>query len=198
VITARQPQAVTLERLFAATSRGAALINRVKADPLLSHTEIRIVSHDGTYARVSPRRPAARTKPDTAAQPPAGAEVEAATPPAPSAIDFRGTRRAPRVRMAGGTEVQVDGSPATLVDLSALGAQIIALSPLKPQQRVRMVLSDTLAVVKLGASVAWASFEIPKGVSQYRAGVEFVDPQSDAVEAFGNRHLAQPARPAED
>src|SRR5205823_6439011 len=55
-INQRHPQAVTLERLFAATPRGAALINPIKADPALSSTEIRIVSHDGGYARVSPRR----------------------------------------------------------------------------------------------------------------------------------------------
>ena len=40
---------IALERLFAATSRGAALINRIKADPALS-AEIRVVSHDGSYA----------------------------------------------------------------------------------------------------------------------------------------------------
>lgn len=197
VITARQPQAVTLERLFAATSRGAALINRVKGDPLLSHTEIRILSHDGTYARVSPRRPAAPQKMATAAQPSTFANAtsdEQATvnvDVAPPAVDFRGTRRAPRIRIAEGTEAQVDGSPATLVDLSTLGAQIVSLAPLKPQQRVRMVLSDELAVVKLSASVSWASFEIPKGVSQYRAGVEFADAQPDSIEAFCNRHLAE-------
>lgn len=198
VITARQPQAVTLERLFAATSRGAALINRVKADPLLSHTEIRILSHDGTYARVSPRRSAAPRKRETAAQPQAIVEVAAGTRPAAPAIDFRGTRRVPRIRMADGTEAQVDGAPATLVDLSTMGAQVVTLVPLKPQHRVRIVLSDELAVVKLGASVIWASFEIPRGVSQYRAGVAFVDAQPADVEAFGNRHLANPERLTED
>src|SRR4051812_18810142 len=55
-IRKRRPQFITLERLFAATSRGAALIDRVKADPLLASAEIRIVSHDGSYSRVSARR----------------------------------------------------------------------------------------------------------------------------------------------
>src|SRR5687767_14566818 len=56
-ITTRQPGVIALERLFAATSRGAALINRIKADPALAGIEIRVVSIDGTY-RVSPRRTA--------------------------------------------------------------------------------------------------------------------------------------------
>ena len=54
-ITTRRPNVTALERLFAATSRGAALINRIKADPALDGVEIRVVSVDGTY-RVSPRR----------------------------------------------------------------------------------------------------------------------------------------------
>lgn len=200
VISARRPQAVTLERLFAATSRGAALINRVKADPSLSQTEIRVVSHDGSYSRVSPRRTAGLAKPAPVpeAEPPAAVAVETTAPSPSAAMDYRGTRRAPRFRIVGGTGVQVDGSTATLVDLSTLGAQVVAAAPLKPQQRVRVVLSDASAVVKLAAAVAWASFEMPRGLSQYRAGLEFTDAQSDAVEAFCNRHLADQPKAAGD
>src|SRR5262245_30141677 len=57
VIIERKPQRVALERLFAATSRGAALLTRLKADPTLIDVEIRIVSHDSDYSRISPRRP---------------------------------------------------------------------------------------------------------------------------------------------
>ena len=45
-VVAARPDRVSLERLFAATSRGAALLSRLKADPALAHTEFRIVSHD--------------------------------------------------------------------------------------------------------------------------------------------------------
>ena len=60
-ITREKPPVVALEKLFAATSRGAALIKRIKADPSLTGCEIRIVAHDGkpfmtlevtAYARV--------------------------------------------------------------------------------------------------------------------------------------------------
>jgi len=95
--------------------------------------------------------------------------------------------------MANGTEVQVDGALATIVDLSTYGAQILCPTPLKPQQLVRMVLSDDLAVVKIIASVAWAFFEIPKGVSRYRAGVEFKNAEGNAVDAFCKRHTLPPA-----
>ena len=193
-IATRRPQVVALERLFAATSRGAALINRIKADPALASAEIRVVSHDGAYSRVSPRRaaPAAAATPAAKAK---AAPVAAATPvakaktaPAAPALDYRGTRRAPRFRMNDGTEVQVDGAPATLVDLSVRGAQVVCQGALKPQQRVRITLADDVSVVRFNASVAWASFEIPKGITRYRAGIEFRDAKAKAVDAFCKRH----------
>ena len=58
-ILRRRPHAVELERHFAATPRGAALINRIKADPTLEQSELRVVSHDGAFARVVPRVPGA-------------------------------------------------------------------------------------------------------------------------------------------
>ena len=191
-IATRQPHVVALERLFAATSRGAALINRIKADPSLSATEIRVVSADGTY-RVSPRRAAgARERDAVGGSEPAVIVMD--TAPSESAdratrnLDYRGTRRAQRFRMAEGTEAQVDGTFTTVVDLSTLGAQILCATPLKPQQRVRIILGDDLGLVKCSASVAWASFEIPKGVSRYRAGVEFNDAEVSTIDAFCKRH----------
>jgi hypothetical protein len=201
-MTTRRPAVIGLERLFAATSRGAALINRIKADPALAHAEIRVLSVDGSY-RVSPRRAARRRKPsataaphptialsDDAIEPIARAADE---PPAPAHnLDYRGTRRAQRVRMVDGTEMQLDGALATIVDLSTYGAQILYRNPLKPQQKVRMVLADDLGNVKFSATVVWASFEIPKGAARYRAGVEFTDAEPTAVAAFCKRHRLPP------
>jgi len=203
-ITTRRPNVIALERLFAATSRGAALINRIKADPGLAGAEIRVVSLDGTY-RVSPRRtPVPSAGAASPAQPePAAVDTridvveevtEVVTQPAAQSLDYSGTRRAPRFRIAEGTEVQVDGALAILVDLSTHGAQILCPTPLKPQQVVRMVLADDLGMVKFSASVAWAFFEIPKGVSRYRAGVEFKDAERKAVDAFCKRHTSRPPK----
>lgn len=203
-ITARRPHVIVLERLFAATSRGAALINRIKADPSLADTEIRIASLDGTY-RVSPRRAPGRgreTQPASAATAPeafAMPDIPLEVVPTPfeqpdgattQNLDYRGTRRAPRFRMAEGTEAQVDGAIAAVIDLSKIGAQILSPIPLKPQQRVRMILGDDLGLAKFSASVAWVSFELPKGVSRYRAGLAFIDAEVTAVEAFCRRHTS--------
>lgn len=175
-ITRHKPQVVALERLFAATSRGAALINRIKADPALTFAEIWVVSHDGTYSRVSERR-----------LPPQAPPADAAASPAPD-LDRSGTRRAPRIRMADGTQIQIDGATAGLVDLSAIGAQVVSTGALKPQQRVRLALADDLGVVRFDAEVAWAAFEIPKGTTRYRAGLAFGAAKTEAIEAFATRH----------
>lgn len=49
-ITSERPQIIALEREFAASRRGVALVNRIKGDSAFSNTEIRIV-----YSRRAPR-----------------------------------------------------------------------------------------------------------------------------------------------
>lgn len=181
-IVRRRPQTVALERQFAATPRGAALINRIKADPALSESELCVVSHDSDFMRVVPRATAA---PGPAAAPePAPVAIVA-----PAALDQRGTRRAPRYKIAGDMSVLLDGNAAKLVDLSSVGAQVVSPTVLKPNQRVRMALTDDHGALRFNAAIAWAAFEIPpQRTPRYRAGINFVDADSNAVGAFCMRH----------
>ena len=178
VITRQRPSVVALERLFAATSRGAAFINRIKADPALASCEIRIVAHDSAYSRISPRRPG------EAAAAAAPTAVVEAPPAAPAPLDQRGTRRAPRFRVVDSVEVLVDGNAATLIDVSLVGAQIVSASTLRPNQRLRMSLPDASRPIRFSAGVAWAAFEMPKGGPRYRAGIEFYDADPEGVTRF--------------
>ena len=166
-IVKRRPQVVALERMFAVTPRGAALINRIKADPSLRDAEIRVMAHNSDYTRVVPR----------------------AAPTGAPALDQRGTRRAPRFKMAERTVVTLDGRSGTVIDLSTVGAQVVSPGGLKPNQRVAVALIDERARLKFNASVAWTSFEMsPSGAPRYRAGINFEDADPAAVEAFGARH----------
>lgn len=169
-ITRQRPQVIALERTFAATSRGAALVNRIKADPSLSACEVRVVAHDEAAAA------------ESAAVEAAPVAVGEAVPVAP--LDQRGTRRAPRFKVVDGVEVLVDGNPAVLVDLSVVGAQVVSPTILKPNQRVRISLPDALRPVRFGAGIAWAAFEMPKTGVRYRAGIEFFDADPTGVERF--------------
>jgi PilZ domain len=172
VIVKRRPKVVTLERLFAMTPRGAALINRIKADPKLADAEIRVLSHDSDYSRVVPR----------ALKTPA---------PAAPALDQRGTRRAPRFKMKDKVTAVVEGATAALIDLSTIGAQVVSPAKLSPNQRVRIALKDEGGGTEFGGTVAWTSFEIqPSSGPRYRAGIEFVDADTGAVDAFCSRQKA--------
>ena len=107
----------------------------------------------------------------------------------PQELDYRGTRRAPRHRIAGTCEILVDGNRGTLIDLSVLGAQLVTPTVLKPNQRVRVTLADDTATIRGNATIVWASFEMPKGSSpRYRAGLDFVDPDGAALNAYIHRH----------
>jgi len=168
-IIQRRPHVVTLERMFAVTPRGAALINRIKADSTLRQSEIRVIAHNSDYVRVVPR----------------------AAPPAAPALDQRGTRRAARFKMTPNTQAIVDDKPGTLIDLSSVGAQVVAKAALKPNQRITMTLNDEVGQVHFNASVAWTAFETPSsGSPRFRAGINFEDADPGAVDAFCARHKA--------
>lgn len=167
-ITRDRPKVIALEKQFAATSRGAALIKRIKADPKLRKCQIRVVSHEGGTEGVPQPEPTPASAVETA----------------PAKLDQRGTRRAPRVKVVDGVEVLIDGSPATLVDLSVVGAQVVSPTILKPNQRVRMILPDEERPIRCVAGVAWAAFEMPKSGPRYRAGIEFFDAESGNLDRF--------------
>ena len=139
-IMEQRPGLVVLERLFAATPRGAALINRIKSDPQLAHAEVRVMSHTGDYTRQVVKPTATKTPaPGRAARRPtrpprrSAPASSVATEEAPRALDWHGTRRAPRFRVRAGVELQLDGNPAAIVDLSTVGAQVDLSDRAAPQ-----------------------------------------------------------------
>lgn len=179
-ILAERPSLIVLDRVFATTPRGTALITRIKADPALDEAEIRVVSHDGSYSRTARRGRAGKA--------PAGAQA-AGQGPAPK-LDPTGTRRAPRYGMRAGLDAKVDGNAVTLVDLSTLGAQVLSPTVLRPNQHVQVTFADQVTTVTSRAMIAWASFERPqKGADPcYRAGLEFLNASAEAIDAFCRRN----------
>lgn len=85
----------------------------------------------------------------------------------------------------------IDGNPATLVDLSPVGAEVVSPTALKPNQRVRLAIEDDSTTVRASGTIAWASFEIPPGSGpRYRAGIDFLIADSAALQAFCLKHQA--------
>ena len=192
-ILEHRPTLIVLERLFAATPRGAALINRIKTDPQLGNAEVRVMSHTGDYSRQvakpstpEPTAPAGTPAPhagdhgSATATVPSTTVVEATSRP----LDWHGTRRAQRYRVRQGVEIQVDGNPASVVDLSVVGVQVLSATVLRPNQKVRISIPNDEFVMRFRGAIAWAKFELPKATDppRYRAGVEFSDADAEALE----------------
>ena len=192
------PRLIVLERLFAATPRGAALINRINTDPSLSGAEVRVMSHTGDYVRQVSA--AGRGDSMALAEPPGagpGSEYApspysgtAATAEAPRLLDWHGTRRAPRHRLRAGVEIQLDGNPAAIVDMSVVGAQVVSATILRPNQRVRISVPTDDFMMRFRGTVAWAKFELPAPAEapRYRAGVEFNGADAAAMDDYCERH----------
>jgi CheY-like chemotaxis protein len=184
-ILERRPDLIVLERLFAATPRGAALINRIKTDPQLGNAEVRVMSHTGDYSR-QVAKPTPVPLPAPAAASGGSGSAGVATEEPARAMDWEGTRRAVRHRVRAGVEVQVDGNPTNVVDLSTVGAQVLSSAILRPNQKVRLSIPNDDFVMRFRGAVAWAKFELPKpnDPPRYRAGIDFVDADATAVDAF--------------
>ena len=192
-IIEHKPRLVVLERLFAATPRGAALINRIKSDPALAHAEVRVMSHTGDYSRQVVKPKVVPAAPVAHAGTSAAAAAPVATEEAPRPLDWHGTRRAPRHRIRAGLELQLDGNPAAVIDLSAVGAQVISPTVLRPNQKVRISLPSNDLTLRFRGAIAWAKFELPTTGDKsprYRAGVEFTDADAQAIDSLITRERA--------
>ena len=173
-----KPGLIALQDDFSATSRGMALINRIKDDPNLSTCEVRVLARDAAQNRVAVKRGGQASGPAVAVDEPK------------PALDVRGTRRAPRIRIKDGVEVAVDGNPAALIDLSSVGVQVVSSTVLKPNQRVRVTIGEGKAAIRCSGAIAWAAFEMPKGMpTRYRAGIDFgTTADVDALGGFAKKN----------
>jgi hypothetical protein len=152
----------------------------VKSDPRLQGTDVRVLAEDESNLPVllSARVPGLE-----------GALIRSSYP-----LDYCGTRRAPRFITNRGVNVAVNGKDGLLVNLSCIGAQVKASLRLRPEEAIRLALEDGHAEVRLKGVVAWCVAEPIDGQVMYRAGLEFVEPDSMTLEAFCVRNIANPDR----
>jgi hypothetical protein len=173
-IARQRAEVVVIESGFASTSRGTALINRIKADPLLGGCDIRVLEVDAAEV---PEAKEEVAEPDTLA------EVNVAPSPAAPPVPERTAPVATKPEIAGGVELLIDGNSVTLIELTTTGAQVTSTTSLKPQQRVRVTLPGSTPI-NLNGEIAWAMFEMPSGGHRYRAAVTFLNPDTARIAAF--------------
>ena len=85
-------------------------------------------------------------------------------------------------------EIQIDGSPAWLIDLSLSGAQILATIALKPNRIVKITLPLGTKQIPCKGKIVWAKLEPGRGGLRYRAGVAFANADEEAIEEFLKAH----------
>jgi hypothetical protein len=100
------------------------------------------------------------------------------------------TRQARRVTIHDGVKILIDGVSSSLVDLSTLGAQIVSPTTVRPNRAVRVVLQDDAGPVSCKGRIVWARIE-PGSQEEsvaYRAGLEFIEANATALQAFAAQH----------
>ena len=88
--------------------------------------------------------------------------------------------------MSGEVEIQVDGSPAWLLDLSLSGAQVLSSTALKPNRPVKVTFPLDDRSISFKGKIMWARIDAGSkgGPLRYRAGVAFTSPDEAALNAF--------------
>jgi hypothetical protein len=176
-LLAQPPEVIVMHSTFAATSRGASLVSALKTKPRATGTAVRVFIEDEVKA------PLILAETVLAA---AEALLETSRP-----LDRAGTRQAARYPM-NRRPIAVNGEAAQLIDLSVSGAQVQTTLRLRPLKVTRLVLPEGTGDVRLQGQVAWA-IAVPSGGSiQYRAGVEFVNPDKKLLAAFCSVHGGAP------
>ena len=175
------PCLVVLQRDLLPTPRAAELIGRIRTDPdpTVSQLQIRVTSNVRDYVQLASRREQA------------GLDAAPAVPGDPLPPEYQDQQWARRFRTHVGVDVQVAGTAARLADLSHTGAQLDVPMHLRPNQQVRILITDDQQVLSLAATVVRASFEPshdPSTPPHYRVGVTFIHADREAVEVFCARN----------
>ena len=95
-------------------------------------------------------------------------------------IQLVGVRRSLRHKV--NERVLLDGTTATLLDISRTGAHVVSASALKPTQELYLALRNDSQ--PLLAVAVWVQYELPSEGPQYRAGIQFAPSAAAAVAKY--------------
>jgi hypothetical protein len=157
-IGAQQPEVVVIEQAVATTAPGSRLMARLHTERYTRGIEVRLLPSDRAA--------------DLTSSAPGDIHPQEWLTALACPLPARPTRRAARLRTAEHEVATVDGSQVALIDLSASGAQVRSSMVLRPQQRVKFVLSPERGSMRTSGVVAWSTFEMAPA-PRYRAGIAF-------------------------
>jgi len=86
----------------------------------------------------------------------------------------------------------VNGESSALIDLSVTGAQVLLPTRVRPDEPVRLVLSDDSGEARFPGTIVW-SVAVPIGGSiRYRAGVKLSKPDAKWIESYCHQAGGRP------
>ena len=172
-ILGQAPRILALDRAFAATARGAALVRQVKGEEHACATDIRVLAEDEDNQPLILCSRIASVE----------SVVRASHP-----LDYCGTRRALRFNVVDSVSLAVNGERGRLVNLSFAGAQLVVPMRIRPDEALRITLAEVADETRLRGVVAWCTAEPTGPVMIYRAGVEFINADTRRLEDLCVRH----------
>jgi hypothetical protein len=116
-------------------------------------------------------------RPQAAPAAPAPPVPPAPVPASGEVLQFAVNRQARRIKIQSANEVLVDGVASLLVDISALGAQILSPTTLRPSRVVRLTLQTSNGAYAAEGRIVWAQLEssTAEAGAHYRAGLKFTN-----------------------
>ena len=156
IIKQHKARVVVLERLFANSAKGLALIQELRSNPELVQLEIRMLPEDQAAAlgyHATGR-----------------ALAHMSTP-----LGRQPSRRARRVALQPGTTALLNGTDVDVVELSVAGAHVIASTMVKPHENVWVAIVRGDESLRTNGTVAWARAEIDAHRLRYHAGIAFTE-----------------------
>ena len=157
-IGTKRPEIVVIEQAVATTGPGSTLMARLHTERYTRGIEVRLLPPERAL--------------DLMSSEPGDVHPQVWLTVMANPLPARPQRRAARIKTAENEAALVDGTPVRLLDLSASGAQVYSTIVLKPQQRVKFVLSPERGSIKTTGVVAWSTFEMAP-TPRYRAGIAF-------------------------
>jgi hypothetical protein len=157
-IGSKRPEVVVIEQAVATTGPGSTLMARLHTERFLRGIDVRLLAPDRAN--------------DLMSSEPGDVHPQVWLTVLAEPLPARPMRRAERIKTGENEGALVDGTPVRLLDLSASGAQVYSTMVLRPQQRVKLVLSPERGSIKTTGVVAWSTFEMAP-TPRYRAGIAF-------------------------
>jgi hypothetical protein len=177
LIKSKRPTIVAVNSLFAETARGAALVAEIKSDARLSGIDVRVLIDDENKVPL--------TIADQAASP-EKALLETSRP-----LGRAGTRAAVRYVMDR-REVLVNGDRSHLIDLSITGAQVVMPVRVRPNEPVRLVLTDDAGETRFPGTIIWSVAVPARGSIEYRAGIKLSKADTKWIERYCHQFGGRP------